>query len=202
MVFFISKFLFKKGLFMTERQEFFIVPYWIESAMTRNSMQLGDVLNYEKLRSVVSLNDAAELLALQNLQIFTIEKLVPYMSVLLSSWRESAQGAYLTELDSVLPSLSCGDCISAGLIERLKSGDPASITEDSLKYKIVACEKNTHCIVLDNGFIEYQSLANFTITFSRSLIDSLKFYMDTKDIASLSFFKHYVRSLSQLKQTA
>lgn len=164
-------------------------------------MQLGDVLNYEKLRSVISLNDAAELLALQDLQIFTIEKLVPYMSVLLNSWRESAQGAYLTELDSVLPSLSCGDSISAGLIERLKSGDPTSINEDSLKYKIVACQKNVHCIVLDNGFIEYQALPNFTLIFSRSLIDSLKFYLDTKDIASLSFFKHYVRSLSELKQT-
>jgi hypothetical protein len=184
---------------MAERQDFFIVPYWIESAMTRNSMQLGDILNYEKLRTVVSLNDAAELLALQSLQNFTIEKLVPYMSVLLSRWRESAQGAYLTELESVLPLLSCGDSINAGLIERLSSGNPPSINEDSLKYKIVACQKNTHCIVLDNGFIEHQALPNFTLTFSRSLIDSLKFYLDTKEIASLSFFKHYVRSLSDLQ---
>lgn len=183
---------------MAEQQRFFTVPFWIESAMTRNGMQLGDVLDYNKLRSVISLNDAAELLALQNLQTFTFQKLIPNTGLLLSSWQESAQGAYLTELDSVMPLLSCGDSLNAGLIERLSNGDPSSIEAVSSKYKISSCRRDVHCIVLDKGFIDAQATVGFNLEFCRSLIESVKIYLNTQEVASFPFFNIYVRELSQL----
>ena len=42
-------------------QKFMLVPYWYENVLSRNDLTLVDILDYSKIRNIMSIMDIAQL---------------------------------------------------------------------------------------------------------------------------------------------
>lgn len=178
-----------------------LIPYWVETALTRNSMSLNDFFNYEKLRSIQSVHDIAQLTTLQELEELRINGVIrsDALSPLFSRWKETSQGNQNSELASVIPNLSHSKDLKCEVLSRLSnqtdSFSPSN--EDTPKYKIVDVGRETIAVVLYAGYIEYESNPNQFTDIIAKLLQSLYVYHSVTDVSATALYKYYVQSLER-----
>lgn len=180
-------------------KQFVIIPYWVENVLNRNNIDLIDILNYPKLSAVLSLDDLAQLNALQTLEESKTIKELTNGQCLFSSWRQSTQESQWVELDSALYPLSCSKDLRRDLVERL-SLEFAPMSYDTHnstlpKYKIVDLNRDITLFVLNPGFIDFEfDKINF-FTIISDLLKSLYVYHTTSEVSSYQLFSKYIQLL-------
>lgn len=180
-------------------KQFIIIPYWVESALARNQYNLVDVLDYTKVKNTLSVNDIAQLLAVQSMEGMAINKCFDSSWCLFSSWRSSAQSSSNeVELDSIISPLSCSKDLQEDLLQRLSlSSAPLVYNENDPKYRIVDFDRNITAVVLNAGFEDFQRDQINFFKLNVDLLKSLYVSMSITEVSSYGLFVNYVRSIER-----
>lgn len=159
-----------------------------------------DVLNLDKLKSILSINDIAQLLSLQSLQeIKIIKELDGAKWCLFNSWDKDTQESSKAELVSVLEPLSCSKDSQLDLLNRLSEEYAPmayDIADSTLpRYKIVDLNREVTLVILNPGFVEYDrdKLNHFKLI--SDLLKSLYVYNTISEVSSHQLFSCYIHLL-------
>lgn len=145
-------------------QKFILIPYWYENVLSRNDLTLVDILDYSKIRNIMSIMDIAQLAYINGessnasdaIKTFKISKVLGLRQAF-CSWHKTAQEEQRTELVSVLPELLCSADLEESIVRGLsrQSEDGSIIADDNNQtYKIVDLSRDVIAIVLYRGFID------------------------------------------------
>lgn len=177
-------------------KQFVIIPFWVESVLNRNNIGLVDILDYSKLKSILSINDIAQLLALQCLEESITIKELDGKWYLFNSWSKSAQASQKTELDSVVDQLSCSKDLQRELMGRLSlEYAPIVFNIEAPKYKIIDLNRDVTAIVLNPGFIDFERDQVNAFNIFSNLLKSLYVYNTISDVSTHKLFSKYVNML-------
>ena len=187
-------------------REFILIPFWIERVLTRNNLPIETVLNYGELNKVLSTADIAQARALENYEI-NVLMLGLSNCALWHSWKDSAQGSQLTELDFV-DSLSQSSEIVNDMLNRLGKeikpsnyfGEPVpAITdiEEPLKsfFKVIDINKDFSGIIVNDTFFKSIAVKENTIELVRSVLKNLYIYYTVAEVANFKVFDKYIELL-------
>lgn len=144
-------------------QKFMLVPYWYENVLSRNDLTLVDILDYSKIRNIMSIMDIAQLAFINGeslsggdaIKSLKIGKVLGLRQAF-CSWQQSAQEEQRTELVSVLPELLCSADLEESIVRGLSRQtdvDAPSAVDDNQTYKIVDLH-DVIAVVLYQGFID------------------------------------------------
>lgn len=177
-------------------KNFILIPYWVETVLKRNNLNTVEVLNYSTLKTLLSLNDLAQLLLLQKTEGIKIIKELDSKQCLFNSWRNSTQTSQLTELDSVLEPLSCSKDLTLDLLERLSlSNAPLKYDFALPRYKVLDLNRDVTAVILNPGFIDFEcDKINYSNLIS-DLLKSLYVYNTISEVSNYSLFKSYIHLL-------
>lgn len=177
--------------------DFVLVPFWVEQSLSKAKIPLQTILDYNKLRDIISLQDVVSLYNFQDLQLKVTERL--NLGSLFSSWSSTAQGAYKQELDSVLVPLSSNkEQYIDGFIQRLTPETDQETVEDS-PYKIVNLGNSHIGIIIYPRFIEYSLSPDNANDVMRELIRQLYVYNAHTEVSSTGLFEAWVKNLKAVK---
>lgn len=188
----------KRSVYVSQ-ETFIYLPSWVETALKRNGCNLDICLDYEQLRGILSLEDMSGLLAIQDLKLVTRDEST-VSSALLSSWRQSAKGVQLDEINSTIVPLSCSKELREELTVRLSSTDSnPSIKLDgapAVYYKVVDIGRSIAAFIVYPGFIDF---VNKPENEYNVVVDQLKIfyvYLKSNQVSLLPLFKKYLLLLA------
>lgn len=182
-----------------------LIPYWVVRVLKRNSLSLSDVLDYNKIRNVLSIEDAADLLSLQHLYVAPfIDR--NYFGRLLNSWEESASGDLKRELVSSVISLSYSEGSKESNLLRLNKdhtddditrfgNDTESSDKGQPAFELVDFDRNVFALILKPGFTEYVSTYKGQIELVTAMLKQLYVYYKVHKVSSTTLFDSYVKLL-------
>src|ERR1035437_2524343 len=125
-------------------KEIILIPYWVENVLTRNKLNLDTVLNYSELSKVLSTNDIAQMVTLENYEQ-NVLMLGLTNNRLMQCWGvNSAQGSQSMELDFIIKLASDNDVIK-DLINRLSI---------STEFNDIAGPEDQVGIINDNNVVD------------------------------------------------
>lgn len=178
-----------------ETTSFILIPFWVEKALKRNKLSLKDILDYQLIRKFFSLEDLAGLVSFQQsngLEVFNNF----YNGVLLSSW-EKTSGPLKAELGSAIIPLSDSEEVKNYVIMRLNT----HVTQEDINeldfYKVVDIERNTFCIVFNEGFLQsVQTSFESMLSFVRNILKVFYVYHSVDVVSKQPLFKTYIDMLN------
>lgn len=177
-------------------KNFVLIPFWVENVLNRNNIDIIDILNYSKLKSILSTNDLAQLKSLQTIEEISSFKELDGKWYLFNSWMNSAQESEKVELDSVINQLSCSKDLQQDLLDRLSlEYAPLVFDESASKYKILDLNRDVTAIVLNPGFIDFERDQMNQFNLISDLLKSLYVYSTFSEVSNYSLFNKYVQSL-------
>lgn len=153
-------------------------------------MSLKDILNFEKMRASFSKDDLACILGL-GFDEKTLEfRNNTYSGNLLSSW-EKTSGQFRGELDSTIVPLSVSDSVNEYALSRLSSKPEGESVNKSL-YELVDVERNTFCIVINDGFVEGIKDPQTKLEFLSKILDVFYVYCKIEEVSGHPLFRTYL----------
>lgn len=99
-----------------------VIPYWVQQAITRHKLVAADILDYVKLRSILSVTDMARFIGLNQMSLSRYLPSFGYgrFYVLLGIWEQSGLSTELkSELTNIIMPLSDTDAVKAELQDQL-----------------------------------------------------------------------------------
>lgn len=171
-----------------------LIPYWVEAVLKRNKLGLKDVLNYDTIRPIMSMEDLSGLLSLQHDHNIQILKNI-YTSILLSSWDKTINQKYKVELDSTVLPLSYSEEIIKDVSLRFNSNDEIN-DENTNTFKVVDIDRNTLCIVLNKNFSSNILNKNTERELITSILKVFYVYNKVNDVSKNQIFTRYLESLN------
>lgn len=120
---------FNKGipeLGRTHVPQLVIVPYWIQQLLDRNKLNYIDLLDYSKIRSLMSVEDVATFMALtnnDNLRTNFLGRMNGYDNFIYHYYFERASSEQRKELETVIMPLTQAETITKTLVDRLSLDD-------------------------------------------------------------------------------
>ena len=107
------------------------VPYWIQKLLQRNQLDYIELLNYDKLRSVLSIEDVAQLHCLN--QYYENLALKPFKdgNNLGFKWSDSRSDKNRAEFEQVINRLAMAEATISTVDSRLRFDDDGSTVADS-----------------------------------------------------------------------
>lgn len=178
-----------------ETTSFILIPFWVEKALKRNKLSLKDILDYQLVRKILSLEDLAGLISFQqsnSLEVFNGF----YNGVLLSSW-EKTSGHLKAELGSAVIPLSDSEEVKKYVSMRITSPNTSEDINGDDLYKIIDIERNTFCIVFKEGFTQL-ALSSFDVqlNFIRNILKVFYVYHSVDVVSKQPMFKYYIEMLN------
>ena len=188
-------------------EAFVYVPYWVETALNRNSLPLNACLDYSKLRQILTLEDMSGLLALQDIKSLTREEGSNIAGTLFSMWNNSVTDAQRPEFTQAIVPMSRSTELKIETVKRFEENDyllgsigiglPSDQqAPEPIFYKIVDAGGATSLVVLYKGFQKFISEPDNEYKF---VVDQLKIfyvYLKAYQVSHLSVFKKYLRLLA------
>lgn len=169
-----------------------VVPYWVENVLKRNRLNFTDLLQYGKMRDVMSVNELSAFLTVQHTgRIPVINNIVN--TYLLSSWEQTRSSDEKTELDSVVVPLSYSEETVSDVVERL-----SQVQEDTEQkpYEIVDFAREAFVVVLRKGFMQDMLNPTKQLDFVRDLLKLYYCYYEPHEVSSLQIFQNYLDRLN------
>lgn len=169
-----------------------VVPYWVENVLKRNRLNFTDLLEYGKMRDVMSVNELSAFLTVQHTgRIPVINNIVN--TYLLSSWEQTRSSDEKTELDSVVVPLSYSEETVSDVVERL-----SQVQEDTEQkpYEIVDFAREAFVVVLRKGFMQDMTAPVKQLDFVRDLLKLYYCYYEPHEVSSLQIFQNYLDRLN------
>lgn len=184
------------------KETFVFLPYWVESAIKRNGLNLEICLDYGQLRSILSLEDMSGLLALQDIKAVTRDESV-LSRTLLNSWAESAKGTHETELNTSIIPLSRSTELKEEIFKRLseETNQPSiwnSGTADltSTYFKVVELGRSGAAQVLYPGYPNFISNPENEYAVVKTQLQLFYVYLKTYQVSVLPVFRRYLSLLA------
>lgn len=182
-----------------------LIPYWVVRVLKRNSLNLTDLLDYNKIRNVLSIEDVADLLSLQHLYVAPFLDR-NYFGRLLNSWEESASGDLKRELVSSVISLSYSEGSKESNLLRLNrdapndafsrfDADSETTVKDQPAFELVDFDRNVYALILKPGFTEYVSTYKGQIELVTAMLKQLYVYSKVNKVSSTTLFSSYLKLL-------
>lgn len=169
-----------------------LVPYWVENVLKRNRLKFTDVLNYAKMRELMSVEDVSAFLHFQ-----TTDWIAPLRgaecSILLSSWEQTRSANDPTELASVVIPLSQSEATASDAMQR--NLVPA-MDLDIPVYQLVDVEREVLIVVIREGFSEVMQDNAKALDFLRDVLKQHYIYMDVHQVSTLQVFRNYLERLN------
>lgn len=184
--------IYQKGYGM-DRISFVLVPFWIENVLKRNKLSCRDLLQYDTVRSLMSVEDTASLLATQSCT--KLKMFENYNNILLSSWEKSNNPKSRYELGSTVTHLSCSEDIRTSVFNRLVSDEYPQ--DDSDKFKIIDIDRNIFCIVLYEGFITSMIKEAMQLNLIRDILKISYMYRRVHEVSEYPIFDDYLNLLNR-----
>jgi hypothetical protein len=132
------------------------IPYWIRTVLQANSLNVIDVLNYSKLRPILSIEDLAECYCAFNLVSPSKSPVASFLNDLSSwtshnFWRESQTPEQAAEFTSFIQPLGYSDPTISRVFDRLTSLDPVDPGKNY--HSTITAQGGFSFILLEQGFI-------------------------------------------------
>lgn len=186
------------------QQSFVLIPYWYENALTRNDLTLVDILDYSKIRNIMSIMDIAQLTFINgdnhekgnSTESLKIKKVLDLRQAF-CNWTQTAQEEQRTELVSVLPQLLCSADLGESVVKALTfdQNDNQS-TEQNQTFKIVDLSRDVIAIVLYKGFVNViNSDIQSYVGLLMDLLEKLYSLNPVHEVNQSPLFKELVASL-------
>jgi len=162
-----------------------VVPGWIYRNVLRNRLNTTDILDYNKIREILSIDDMAEWLFINNrfnlngsfLSNNNIEESFNNLTI--------AQKAELN--NSVLP-LSGTDEIAHSVTTKLIGSNPMN----SCEYSFITIE-NTIYIILNEGFMTKILDSDYELEFIKKYLKECYMIASIPEVSELSIFNLYIK---------
>ncbi len=183
-----------------------LVSFWVANALKRKGLALKEILDYAKVRQVLSIEDAAGLLSLQQLYVAPFIK-DNYLGHLLSSWERSCTQELRRELDSSVVPLSYSEGSKESNLLRLikEEGNDNNIFADSLfvspsqqPFEIVDFDRDAFAVVLYPGFTASVLQRDGQLSLVRAILKLFYVYYDVYKVSSHNIFSTYVKLLNDM----
>jgi len=175
-----------------------IVPHWVFKALHRNNLNTIDLLSYTKLRTILSIDDMAEYLYLN--QGFKING-IPLAHVDIISeltCHSSLTSAEKAELQNSVVPLSGSEEIAKSVISKLTGSNlMADCYQDCMLYQFIQVD-NTIFIILERGFIDYVlGKEDTSIEFIRKYLKHCYAMESISEVSHFSIFQLYLNNLAK-----
>ena len=169
-----------------------LVPYWVENVLKRNRLKFTDVLNYAKMRELMSVEDVSAFLHFQSTdQIATLRGVD--RSILLSSWEQTRSTNDPAELASVVIPLSQSEATAIDSAQRYLT--PATDLDIPV-YQLVDVEREVLVVVVRQGFEEIMQQPAHALEFLREVLKQYYIYLEVHQVSSLQVFRNYLERLN------
>lgn len=179
-----------------------VIPYWVANAFKRQRLPLAGILNYQVASEILSLEDRATLLNLQ--QFRPLDYVKGYYSThLLSSWTTSAQGDSRIELDSTVVPLSHSKPLEDRNVLRLSQNYVASqnslndtigldhITDQEV-FELNDFARDSYALILQPGILEALGTYETKMKLVKAMLKISYGYFDTHKVSTENVFSAYV----------
>lgn len=176
-----------------KQKNLILIPFWIEKVLKRNQLPVSTILDYNKLRSLMSLSDLSAFLHFQiydKLFIFDDENIT-----LLSSWEQTCQENERVELVSTVVPLSLKEESKNYIFESMNNSNEIRYSKP---YNVIDLDRGYYSVVIYPGFQGYINTKENKVQFIEDLIKVLYNYMSNEEVAQQKLFLHYVDSLRKL----
>lgn len=178
-----------------------MVPHWVLAALKRKQMSVVDVLDYSKVRQVLSAEDAALLLNLQQLYVVPFIQ-DNYLGYLLSSWEGSANAEHKVELYSTVVPLSYSEGSKESNLLRLKKDEAVHMDilgidqPDRPVFELVDFNREAFAIVLNPGFTDSVKEPAVQMALVKAILKLFYVYFKAYEVSCHNIFAAYVKLLN------
>ena len=177
--------------------ETIILPFWVKKALTQNKLDYIDVLDYKKIRRIMSVEDLIEFYS--SLSIFGDSLEVDSVSnqSVLNSVYECGDRDLINEFKvSVLPKLHSKDIVAQIRDRLLAEQVPGEMVDFKSTYSIQLDSSRKVFIFLDKGFINTMSDIMGKRMFLTEYLSALYSFKKVAEVSSYGVFKEYIKTLS------
>lgn len=170
---------------------FILVPFWVQDAVERNKMSMSDVLDYGKMRAIMSLEDLASFLSIQKADKLNLFK-ASYNPELLDNWKSTVQDGQREELDSTVIPLSYKPEIVQSSYERLQPVEGQTV---DCTWQLKDFSRNTFAVVMYPGFEQNIKLKDSALALMRKILEIFYGYYEVHRVSQLPLFGEYLKLL-------
>lgn len=172
-----------------------LIPYWVEAVLKRNKLGLKDVLNYDLIRPLMSMEDLSELLSIQHSNIIQILKNI-YSDILLSSWEKTINQKHKVELDSTVIPLSYSEEIIKNISNRFEQSINENVDDNSKSFRVVDIDRNILCVVVNKDLFTNVLDKNIEKELITSILKVFYVYSKVNEVSRSQIFTRYLESLT------
>lgn len=178
------------------RNNIYILPYWVMMVLNRNGLKQIDILNLERVRPYLSMEDLASVQACQSLAESLLGATDVVSASIVYEWYSTADEALKDTLRREIEPLAALQATRDTVKERLQK-EEYTPTRPAL-FEVLALEDKAIGIVLYPGIFDgIMYDRQFDIT--RALLRLLYVYEQPTDVAGTSLFRRYLDLLSSRK---
>lgn len=189
------------------------VPYWVQDFLDRKQIDYIDLLNYDKMRSALSVEDLSLLLKLNDSSFHNDLKDLRYdCNGLFSHWSKTCSTDNKDEYYNVVNTLSKTENIQNILMERLYIPDQGKIVVDTyfneesllkingedkekLNFKITPLANETIFIFFKKGFINTLEVRDSRFKFISEYLKALYTVLPIREVSNYCVFNTYYNML-------
>lgn len=175
-----------------------IVPDWISQAITRNNLNTIDILNYSKLRNILSIEDMAQLVAV-NTGMFD-QYVEMTTSGLIGIWNDTNKltSEQQIELDTVISKLAYSELTQEAVVARLTNDGANDSSNASPLFSIRSLQDKLIVINIARGFLNAIKDREFAIQYLSEYLKSLYSHESTYKVSAASrAYRLYLELLSK-----
>jgi hypothetical protein len=189
---------------MTHRKDIIIVPHWVHESLHRNGMNLGECLNFEKIRGIFAQADLVQFMAIQqDMNHIHGGPQGDYgaYSALWDAWYKTAitSEAQALLMNAIGP-MSCDPTFHQAARDRLFSAE-AKRSRDEEAFITYDIAPEVGAIVVYPGHFTSAVLGELQVRALRAILKVLYVYNTQHEVSRTPWFRQYLTGLS-LKQAA
>lgn len=183
--------------------EHFVIPHFVRDALKRRGLPLGTILDFNKVREVLSINDIVLVQTLQKSEVWKKLLGIDHQDVknfhygtdmsLYGTWYDSASvenREYLVKILSVL--VESGQA-NDEIAERLFSNNRGVQAQEPVtSYEITDIGPKYYGIIIESGVFPNRTLSNKLL---KDILKSMYLYHSQSEIAGLELFRLYMGRL-------
>lgn len=173
-----------------------VVPFWVQEALHRNNLRLEDLLNFNKVRTVMSTSDLAAFLTLQSQlnAVVGTSDINTYFS-LYEAWRTSSTPDNLGFLENSVRALEQTSIPKEELDQRLFVSTPFMKERYKEPFNSYDITPEYGAIVIYPGYFG-QANAELQLQVVRAVLRLLHMYHEQHDVNSTPWARQYIALLS------
>jgi hypothetical protein len=174
-----------------------LIPHWVQDTLNRHKLQLVDVLDFQKIRGLFSVNDLAGCLAMECFEALCYGASIPDQSslTLRSAWFDSATAEQKSEV-SRIDMLSMDGSVQSDLKNRLFSMESRDerYTKPFITYDL--SPSIGAAVIYPGYFVDGEEYSDTSLSLIESVLRVFYAYDSHHAVARSELFKQYLQLLS------